>query len=220
MKLAKTLLVAAMLSNVLAAAPAFALDAVKVINGTASPVPISGSVTVSGTPSVNVTNTVPVTGTVNVGSMPPVNVTTSSAPTRFVVPFAMNVAGIDHIGVTLTRPAILDSVAVTCNGSLVGTHFQITTDLMTTSATAFDPPPAGVQLVARSSSTGNYAPVTPALNYPPYEYQALLDYPNLATSNFSVSGLGLVVLSDVNVLGPAFNPGATYCWGSFLFQRL
>jgi hypothetical protein len=59
-----------------------------------------------------------------------------------------------------------------------------------------------------------------SLNYPDSDFQALFDYPSLTTDRFNVTGLNQVVLSDVNVLGPAFNPGATYCWGYFLFRKL
>jgi hypothetical protein len=205
---------------------------VRITNSSANPVPVAGTVGIAGTPTVNVGNTVPVTGsvtvsntvpvsgTVNVGSMPPVTVTTSHDPNSFVVPFALTVTGTDHIGVTLSRPAILDSIATSCNGSLRGTHFQVITDFSVQSATAFDAPPAGTQLVARSSLTGIYAPVPMSLNYPDSDFQALFDYPSLTTDRFNVTGLNQVVLSDVNVLGPAFNPGATYCWGYFLFRKL
>lgn len=253
----KTLTALAILS-LSAAHSAFALDAlpVRITNGATSPVPVTGAVSVSGTPSVtvsntvpvtgsvsvsntvpvtgsvnvtntvpvtgsvNVTNTVPVTGTVNVGSMPPVTVTTGHDASFFVVPYALNVTTTDHFGVTLSRPAILDAIATTCDASMVGTHFQVTTDFQPSSATAFDPPPAGTQLVVRDSLSGNYSSTPMSLNYPPYQWQTLLDYNPVATDDFRVSGLNLVVLSDVNVLGPAFNPSATYCWGYFLFRRL
>jgi hypothetical protein len=61
-----------------------AIDAVRITNTVANPVPVAGTVGIAGTPSVsvgntvsvtggvNITNTVPVTGTVNVGTLPPV----------------------------------------------------------------------------------------------------------------------------------------------------
>jgi hypothetical protein len=179
---------------------------VRITNSSSNPVPVAGTVGIAGRPTVNVGNTV--------------TVTTSHDPNSFVVPFALTVTGTDHIGVTLSRPAILDSIATSCNGSLRGTHFQVITDFSVQSATAFDAPPAGTQLVARSSLTGVYAPVPMSLNYPDSDFQALFDYPSLTTDRFNVTGLNQVVLSDVNVLGPAFNPGATYCWGYFLFRKL
>lgn len=193
---------------------------VRVINTPANPVPVTGTVNVGTLPPV--TGTVGISGTpsVNIASMPPVNVTTSREPDYFVVPYALNVTATDHIGASLARPAILDSIATNCNGSLVGTHFQVTTDFMTRSASAFDPPPAGTQLLVRSATTGDYSPAAMALNYPPYAYQHLLDYPSLTTAEFSVTQLNLLVLSDVEILGPAFNPGLTYCWGYFLFRKL
>jgi len=203
--------------------PIFALagtDPVVVKNTASNPVPVTGTVSVNALPPVSGTVTISGTPSVNVTAMPPVSVTTTQDPTYFVVPYALTVTGTDHIRVQLAAPAILDAIATSCNGSLVGTHFQITTDSNALSASAFTPPPAGTQLAVRGSTTGTYTPVAPSLNYPPYQSQALLDYPSLTTDNFNVNYLDQVVLSDVDILGPAFNPLVTYCWGFFLFRKI
>ena len=166
-------LTAALLGSLtlIAASNALAVDAVRITNTVANPVPVNGTVVVSGTANVNVTNTVPVTGTVgvsgtvNIGNVPTVKLdpstplTVSSQPKKWAASVhfsnpnqpAGTVASLSGVTssavIQLPQPAILESVQFECGGATGFHELNLDIPPIPTGVTVSAPTPSNPGIV-------------------------------------------------------------------------